>query len=241
MSSNKVELKKIKLKGGILKPGTKFIVADDIKSSTILPSSLGFVSHMKGHDREHPDVVHMEVVMVRYGKTGKERINKRRITTPAFIKEGEEVKIIEGRKLYVCLNPIIDDHISLLKFSTVDYLGWMKAYSSFLLKIVDRARHATVHMEGDNVFEIIDKACDLFGKDDPESLKLIEKITSEETRKRHIATMRKLESAVTKGRSIYSTLIAETELTIAEGITSDEETLMRLNKNLKNLTDISRT
>jgi hypothetical protein len=161
-------------------------------------------------------------------------VNKRCISTPMFRKDGKAARIIEGRKLYACLEPVAEEHHSLLDLSTVDYLGRMKAYSDFLLRIVSRARHATVFMRsGNNIFGKLNTACSAFGKDDPELLKIVEDATSIESRKAYIRAMRTLESTSTIGRLRYSVLVAEAELGAAEEITSNKETLIRLNKNLE--------
>jgi hypothetical protein len=124
-----------------MRPGTPFVVTDRTKDGTYIPGTTGFISCVKGRDRDYPNVVFYTGSIIRRGKAGKPRLDGVEISTPVFDIDHEamaEFMPAENRRYYVHLDRAVYPN-DLLQYSKLGYLGWAFAYARYTKKLCDRA------------------------------------------------------------------------------------------------------
>lgn len=130
----------------ILRPGTKFVVTPDSVDNCYGPGTTGFISFVKGRDNKFPNVVYYEVVIVRRGKTGKQRIEIGEISTPVFnIDQFPDAKVEmpeEKRKFYVNIEK--SDDACVTEMMPINFLGWVASQCQYLTKLNSRVKQPEV-------------------------------------------------------------------------------------------------
>lgn len=196
----------------IFTTGTKFVVTDDSKDGTFGPGTTGFISHVKGPDRDYPNVVFLRVTLNRLGKRGKERITIGELSTPVFdIKSKNLVEFLpdEQRKHYVHIEPVERDITDVLRMSSIDFLTWANSYVRFLYKLNGALRHITIWPNGakklTNYFLNVTNYFD----EDPEYIK--ESYASIEVRKSFVEEARLLETMLTPYYLTYMCRVSQIE------------------------------
>ena len=128
------------LESNLFKPGIKFIATDDIKDTTLPPSSIGFFSFFKNPDRDYQNVIYAVVTIVRRGKTGQQRVERREISLPIFT----DKRMLEhddylplGRRFYIHIKEEPFSNKNLMEIDTLEFLGWSYTYSRYLKHIVN--------------------------------------------------------------------------------------------------------
>jgi len=124
------------LQSGILDFGTKFIISDRVKNSSYIPGSIGFVSYIKGLDGSYQNVIEINVVLIRKGKTGKERLEFSNIKIPIFTFDSNNfMKImptVKDRRNFVYINEESMGYTNLMQVSSLNFIGWASALAKKL-------------------------------------------------------------------------------------------------------------
>ena len=137
-----IEMNKI----GLLSPGTKFIVLDNPKEGAFPPGTIGFMGPLLGHDPRKPLTCSAEAIIVRRGKTGKDRLDFCNMSLPTFfnseLQENEKyLKILPlGAKYYVHIKPMPTEN-SLMSMSEIDLAGWSAAYCKHIQTLIGYSSH----------------------------------------------------------------------------------------------------
>jgi len=196
----------------IFNTGTKFVVTKDSIDGTFGPGTTGFVSYVKGRDRDYPNVVFLRVVITKRGKNGKERFDRSEISTPIFdfkSKHLSEVLPDERRRYYVHIEPDGVMPNNILKLSDIDYLGWANAYARYIYKLNSRAQHMSVWPGGNK--DMLNRVLHLhdYFQEDPDYTK--SEYASPETRETFTRRIRIMESTLVRCCLSYMLKVAQTE------------------------------
>jgi hypothetical protein len=127
----------------IFEPGTPFVVSDDTEDKVVPAGSTGFISHVKGSDRTHHNVVFLSVVLTRIGKSGKDRVTVKDISTPIYELKGKAVKSCmpsEQRRQYVHIDKVAPEFPVLNRMAPLDFMAWACAKMELTKKIKDANR-----------------------------------------------------------------------------------------------------
>jgi len=134
----------------VFNTGTKFVVTKESIDGTFKPGSTGFISYVKGIDRDYPNVVFIRANIVKRGKAGKERLEQCEISTPVFDFESEHLHALlpnEERRHFVHIKSVTVPN-NVISFSKIDYLAWANAYARYIHKLSIKAKHVSVWPNG---------------------------------------------------------------------------------------------
>jgi len=125
------------IKSSIFKPGTKFVMSEETTDSVVGPGTTGFVSHVKGVDHDYTNVVYFEAVIIKRGKSGKERLDVIELSTPIFDIDNEELRksMPEERRKYYTHIDQVQNKTNLLNVDKIEFMGWVLAYSRYVHKL----------------------------------------------------------------------------------------------------------
>lgn len=186
------------LQSGILDAGTKFMISNKIKNPSLIPGSIGFMSSLCGLDDSYQNVVSINTVLIRKGKTGKERIETCRLKIPVFTFDSEKfVKIlptIENRRNFVYIDKEKNQHSNLMEVTSLNFLGWSVAMAHRLRLMSSKCKHSKWPSSNKNPVNKIHRLPDFF-EEDPEG---------------HLNFYNNLEireSFITEARSMYSSMV----------------------------------
>lgn len=201
--------KTTQLNSQIFNTGTKFIVTEDTKDNTFGPGTIGFISYVKGHDQDYTNVVYLNTVIIKRGKTGKRRISNSEISTPVFdFKDDNLSKVMpeEKRRYYVHIEPVSSYECSVQSMSDIDFLGWSYAMVKYMQKLSTRAKHIMVWPTdpahflnqilniSENYMETMDSS-----------------LTNPEFRDKFIKKIRMMESTLVRSALLYMCRVSEIE------------------------------
>lgn len=193
----------------IFNTGTKFIVTDDTKDSTFGPGTVGFVSYVKGHDQDYPNVAYFNAAIIRRGKTGKKRIDFSEMSTPIFdFKDDNLVKVMpeEKRRYYVHIEPVLPYEDRVQRMSDIDFLGWAHSQARYVQKLSTRAKHVAVWpSESASPLNRILNMNENYSEDMDDSL------TNAVSREKFSKSIRMLESTLVKSALLYMCKVSEVE------------------------------
>ncbi|TET61130.1 MAG: hypothetical protein E3J47_05850 [Candidatus Stahlbacteria bacterium] len=186
------------LQSGILDTGTKFTISDKIKNPSHIPGSVGFISSLGGLDDSYQNVVSMNTVLIRKGKTGKDRIEICRLKMPVFTFDSENfakiLPTIENRKSFVYIDKEENQHNNLMEVTSLDFLGWSVAMSHRLRLMASRCKHNKWPSSNKNPVNKILRLPDYFREDPGGHLNFYENL---EVR----------ESFIDEARVMYSSMV----------------------------------
>jgi hypothetical protein len=193
----------------IFNTGTKFIVTDDTKDGTFGPGTIGFTSYVKGHDQDYTNVVYLNAIIIKRGKTGKRRIANSEISTPIFdFKDNNLSKVMpeEKRRYYVHIEPMLPYESVVQNMSDIDFLGWSYAQARYIQKLSTRAKHIAVWPTDSAHFlnQILNISENYTENMDPS-------LTNALFRDQFVKKIRVLESTLVKSALLYMCKVSELE------------------------------
>lgn len=196
----------------IFNTGTKFNVTEDSVDGTFGPGTTGFISYVKGRDRDYPNVVFIEVTIIKRGKNGKERFDSAEISTPIFDFKNEHIEKYlpsEHRCHYVHISQHSNMSNNVNQMSDIDYLGWANAYTKYLYKLSCRTGRIPVWPnENENLLNKILYLSEYF-VEDPNGAKII--YTNHDIRKVFVRSIRIIESTLIRRCLSYMSKVAQIE------------------------------
>lgn len=202
----------------IFQTGTKFMVTDTSKDTTIGPGSTGFVSYVKGHDQDYANVVYIRFISTRRGKTGKERIERQDLSMPIFdIDDKDAASMLPDpkRKFFVNIEPVEFNVRSIEELDDMDFLGWALAWSTFLRKLNSRSQYISAWPSGDKLLDNL-ATTDSFFADNPTFAK--EQLAAAKVRKGFTNSIRMIESTLRSASLSYMKRVAGIEKEAARAI-----------------------
>jgi hypothetical protein len=193
----------------IFNTGTKFVVMEETKDSTFGPGTTGFISFVKGYDQDFSNVVYLNTVVIRRGKSGKKRIDNSELSTPIFdFKDENLAKVMpeEKRRYYVHIEPVLPYEDTVQNMSDIDFLGWAHAQTRYVYKLSTRAKHISVWPEDSgNFLNKILNLGDHFSED------MDDAFTNNASREQFTRSIRTLESTLVKSALLYMCKVSELE------------------------------
>ncbi len=199
----------IPLNSQIFTTGTKFIVTENTKDSTFGPGTTGFMSYVKGHDQDYPNVVYLQTVILKRGKNGKKRLDKSELSTPVFdINDENMAKVMpeEKRRYYVHIEPVIPFEKDVMNMINMDFIGWAHCQAIYINKLSRRSNLMNSWPEdSDHYLNKILNINEYFTED------IANEYSEYEFRRKFIHIIRKLESTLVKSALIYMMKLSEIE------------------------------
>ena len=187
------------LQSGILNTGTKFTISDRVKNPTHIPGTVGFISYFGRLDDSYQNVINVTVVLIRKGKTGKDRIEFSRLEIPIFTFDSEAFSKImpttENRKDFVYIEEEGNQYENLMDVSPLDFAGWATAMASKLKQMSVKCKHSKWPSENKNPINKILRLPDYFPEDPPVYL---ESHSNEEFRELFLGNARSMYSSMVK-------------------------------------------
>lgn len=202
------------LKSQIFRVGTKFIVTENTKDSLFGPGTMGYISFVKGRDQDFSNVVYLKTVMIRRGKTGKERLDSSEISTPIFELDGiGNIMPDEARRYYVHISPLPTDYMDVTEMQDIEFLGWMYANTLYINKLNTKAKYNSLWPgEYDNVLNKILRINEGY-LENPESIKA--EYNDAHYRAEIIDQIRSMESSLVRCAVAYLYRVANMEFNAA--------------------------
>jgi hypothetical protein len=206
------------INSNIFNTGTKFVVNQRTEDTAIGPGTTGFISYVMGRDRDYSNVVHIQAVVTKRGKAGKERIELCEMSTPIFDIEDDSMKKImpeEKRKNYVHITPEPRPG-RLFDLCDIDFLGWGYAYTKFLRQLSSKAKHINPWPgDGDHILNVLYNIQDYYSEDAQETKK---RYTTPDKKIELIECVRKLESSLAVCSLLYKVKITQLEYIAVKSI-----------------------
>lgn len=162
------------LQSNILDTGSMFMISEKIKNPGYLSGTIGFVASSFILDDSYQNVVNMHSVLIRKGKTGKERLEFCKLRTPIFTFDAENfAKIlpsVENRKNFVYIDEQKGQPTNLLDVHSLNFIGWAVAMSSKLKLMSSKCNHSKWPSQNKNPINKIIKLPDYFSEDPEKNL-----------------------------------------------------------------------
>lgn len=199
----------VSLTSQIFNTGTKFVVTDDTTDSTLGPGTVGFISYVKGHDQDYTNVVYLNTVIIKRGRTGKKRISNNELSTPIFdFKDDNLTKVMpeEKRRYYVHIEPLVSNNNAIQNMSDIDFLGWSHAQTRYIQKLSTRAKHIAVWPADQEHF--LNKILNINENYDDD---MDDSLTNSLFREKFSRNIRMLESTLVKSALLYMCKVSELE------------------------------
>jgi hypothetical protein len=196
----------------IFSVGTKFVVSENSLDGTFSPGTEGFISYVRGRDRDYPNVVFLKTVITKRGKSGKERLDQGEISTPIFDLDSKAMSEIlpdKKRKYFVHISPVESQCSSILEMSDIDYLAWANAYAMFLYQLNSRSQYISIWPEDSS--DVVNKLLNIeeYYNEDPDFIKA--EYGNDERRCSSLHKMRLMESNLVKCYISYKQKTAKLE------------------------------
>lgn len=188
----------MKLDSCVFSTGTRIVVSPMIKNSTCPPFSLGFVAYSNTQFKHSPNIVVLDVSMVRKGKRGKQRIEKYILATQIFDIEMERKKIrqseFRGYPFVHILNTH-STHPNVLDISPLEFLGWGMAHYIYIANLYtgEVAANRSWPSNADHPINLISNVDNRF-YDHP--IDTLQRYTNKEFRTEFVHELRKMEASV---------------------------------------------
>jgi hypothetical protein len=195
----------------IFATGTKFVVTEETTDGTFGPGTTGFISYVKGRDQDFGNVFYYRAVVIKRGKTGKERLDIADISTPVFELDKDVIgKIMpdEKRRYYVHLKPKSMPR-NVLDMPPMDFLGYSLAYSRWIRKLTTRSKHVNAWPNNtDDILNTYVRMDDYFEEDSEYAL---DRFCREDRRVEFVRKIRIMESTLVKCSLSYMHIVAGIE------------------------------
>lgn len=196
----------------ILNPGSKFIVNEKTVDSTFGPGTTGFISYVKGVDQDFSNVAYFEVIIIKRGKNGKDRLDVGEISVPIFDIDCESLNKVmpdEKRKYYVHIEPVKQEP-SVMYFNDLDFLAWALSYSKYVHKLNTKVRNVSVWPQStDDMLNTIINMNEYYNDDPPF---MLTNYASTQSRIDFLESVRKIEATLSKLAISYISKTSDLEL-----------------------------
>lgn len=223
------------LQSGILDTGTKFTISDRIKNPTLIPGSIGFMSYLRGLDDSYQNVANMNAVLIRKGKTGKERVEFCNLGIPIFTFQDKNfskiLPTIENRRSFVYIDKEEGQYNNLMEVTPLDFIGWATAMAGKLNLMSNKCKHSKWPTASKNPINKILRIVDYFPEDPPEHLNFF---GSTEFRSSFLNEARSMYSMMVKIYLEMDGLKAKCELNASEFLEFTNEGKFLEKQNAKN-------
>mgnify|MGYP006304685681 CR=1 FL=1 len=200
------------LNSHIFNTGTKFVVTDETTDGSFGPGTTGFVSYVKGKDRDFSNVVYLKAAIVQRGKTGKERLDFCEISTPIFEIPDQDMATFmpdEKRRYYVHIKHAEDSVRSIVDMEEIDFLGWALSYAQYVFKLNSRAKRISVWPQDNNaVCNKMLNLCEYYAEDADHTKESMANIAA---RHSFVQNIRMQESTLVKCCLSYMMKVAQIE------------------------------
>ena len=207
------------IENNMLRPGSKFTVIDGVTDSTFGPGTTGFVAYVKGFDQDYQNVVFLECVISKRGKTGKSRMDTAQISVPIFNvddKKFSEMMPDEKRRYYVYIKPEPVPG-SLMEVDGMDFIGMSFARALFLHKLSTRANRMNVWPKSRD--DMLNKFLNMNSFFDENPEEVIDRFSTEDIRMGFITKSRIIEATLLKCSLAYIAQLTRIELGAINALT----------------------
>lgn len=206
------------LQSQLLEPGAMFKATDGVKDNSFPPGSLGFISFIRGIDESYQDIAKICAVIIRCGKSGKDRVMNATISVPVFFvdksKEFDKLLPTDGhRKGYIHTEREIPMVSNIMELSPMHFLGYAVAMSKRIKHMSDQCKHRRWPEAKSNPINVLKRMPDIFEEDPPV---YIEKFTGLSFRETFILEARRMISSLIRVQLQLDVTRAETEINAAE-------------------------
>ena len=183
------------MESNIFNTGTKFILTENRSGGNQYGvGTTGFVICLEGDDFEFKNICHMDVIVTRRGKTGKDRIEETVLSWPIFNTEANIPSPEKPMNNFVIVEKeTINTSISTL--SGIDFLGYMVAYTRFIKKLGTKSKYYT-RKPGHHLQDGLGNLVNAIAADDEYIKALLGCFPDLERRVAAITTLRKYESGL---------------------------------------------
>jgi hypothetical protein len=204
----------------IFTAGTGIRVTNNTKDNILSTGTKGYMSFVLGPDQDFPNVVHGEVVVIRRGKGGKERLEVTALSTPIFLVGGgfKEHMPDPERKCFVEIETVDSEPKSVMDFKDVEFLGWATSLIRFVHKLSTQEKYTKVWpMKQEDILNQAYHAAAAW-KEDPDYAKTI--LAQPEKRRQLLKRLRFVEASLANCNVMYTEKVLEVEYRAAEKLKS---------------------
>lgn len=189
------------LSSSLLREGCRFVVQPEPKDGTFSPHSMGFISCYEPNSHSN-NVVRANVVMVRKGKGGMERIERQYLLCPVYlVEEAKEIILANKKRYFVFLQRDDLDKYDVRQLDPLHFLGWAVAKIDMLSKVSGWFNKGIGKQpQADLLFQVNRLSMGVF-KNDPEAAK--DAFASEHRRVQIVDEIRKREAETTRALLQY--------------------------------------
>lgn len=227
-------MKQEEIRNQILKPGTPFVVADNVKEHTFGPGTLGFISQYLNSGKTNL-IVQLNAIIVRRGKGGKNRLNYNQLYTPIYLMDN--VSFLEqlplDMKYYVFIEKLIGSG-NIAKLDPLAFLGWCSAYGIYLQNIAKYSKHGIKWPEDKS--DPLHKAINMLNIWEHNPQRALERYTTIEMRGKIVNALRTKEAEMVKCGLSYKYFISnirEKALETMDNYGFNTEDTKKINKTAK--------
>ena len=207
------------LKSNLFRPGTKFIVREESVDKNMSPHSTGFLSFIKGRDRDYTNVVYFLSVKIRQGKTGRHRMDLVDVCCPIFEPDVEGMKNMlpdPSRKFFTLIRRDVEAPHNIIEMANMDYLGWAVSYSKFLEQVCSRMDISPVWPKDKN--NMIRRMTEIPNIFEDCAAEILDDMTHLGARKAFVLATRRMEYTLVKRMLIYYKKVASLGLSAIRDI-----------------------
>lgn len=206
----------MKLNSCIFPVGAKIIISPMIKSKIYPPFSVGFVGGLSGRFGHIPNVVILNVSIIRKGKRGKQRIERGFLTTQIFDVEAKRKKITQSEFKgypFVHILNTNDVNSNVMDMNPLEFLGWGMAHYTYIIALYEGAANGGKWPQhADHPVNLISSTENRF-YDDPAGT--LQRYTSKEFRINFVHELRKMEISAARSVLDYKLKLRLAELKAA--------------------------
>lgn len=205
------------LSSNILSTGNKFVVAKKTVDGTFRAGTTGIISYIEGIDTECANVVFLLAVILKRGKTGKQRIDLEKISTPIFnFKKMDSVSIMPNkeRKRYIYTEPTHKIYRNIHDMGNLEYLGWAFAWVLYLQKLSKCTKPFCIWPKKEN--HILNRMLKISSFWEENADYVIEDFCNKKKRESFTKNMRIIESTLSQCSLSYMVKVAESEVNASE-------------------------
>lgn len=201
--------------------GVPYKVTGDAKDNIYKPGTLGLLSYVKGNDMDYPNVVYFNVVTVRRGKGGKQRLDFNEVSFPVFnteniVKLSEEGEYMPSltRHYYVMMDTLPINFTHIAEMPGHDFLAWGCCLSKYLSQL-RRTTNGFRMWPKDNghIINVMSSMDDYMSsnRDQEHRDDAFERYTSNEMRDSFVRKVRRISSSLVQSHVTYKLRVAKME------------------------------
>lgn len=228
---------KTPLSSNILSTGNKFVITEKTTDGVFKPGTVGIVSYVKGIDTECSNVAYFTAIILKRGKTGKQRIDLEQISTPIFSFEKMGLSTVmpdKKRKRYLYMEPMPQAHHSIQSMSNLNYLGWALSWSCYLNQLAKCTKPFRIWPKKNN--DIMNRILNIAIHWHEDRDSTIDMFCSIEKRKNFVEKMRMMEATLFNCSLLYMLKIAECEVKASEYLIHNNDKIKTCDKEMLNST-----